>query len=304
MDPNYIQDIVPEDEFFKDVKQDDLIVVIMGMTGAGKSTFINDFFDQALAKVNHGLRSCTKEIGVAIGNLPSTHKSWPSRRLVLVDTPGFDDTDDGEFEILRRISVWLADVYQKEVEITGLVYLHNIGHNRMCGSSLLSHNIFRRMCGANAFNRVVMASTQWETITTRNKAAGPIRENDLKEFWKKTLDEGAVYMRVGGSEAEDERRGGTQRVIDHILKNHAVSTRIQEELVNLNKRVKETDAAQELTETLEKWLGDCQIQELSEEKEEELKKISNEPGLLDWVKGLFRLKRNPDTARVEPKVLD
>jgi hypothetical protein len=60
--------------------------------------------------VNHGLRSCTKEIGIAPFTLPSTHKVWPNRRLVLVDTPGFDDTDQTEFEILRKVSVWLASV--------------------------------------------------------------------------------------------------------------------------------------------------------------------------------------------------
>jgi len=30
------------------------------------------------------------------------------RRLVLVDTPGFDDTNVSDSEILRRIAVWLA----------------------------------------------------------------------------------------------------------------------------------------------------------------------------------------------------
>ena len=61
-------------------------------------------------KVTHGLRSCTEKIGVAEYILPSTHKTWPNRRLILVDTPGFDDTFAGEYEILRRISVWLAYV--------------------------------------------------------------------------------------------------------------------------------------------------------------------------------------------------
>ena len=61
-------------------------------------------------KVNHGLRSCTKQIEVALVTLPSTHRVWPNRRLVLVDTPSFDDTTRGDAETLRRISVWLADV--------------------------------------------------------------------------------------------------------------------------------------------------------------------------------------------------
>ena len=30
------------------------------------------------------------------------------KRLILLDTPGFDDTDGHEVVILRRIAVWLA----------------------------------------------------------------------------------------------------------------------------------------------------------------------------------------------------
>jgi hypothetical protein len=143
-----------------------------------------------------------------------------------------------------------------EVKITGLVYLHSIGNNRMCGSSLLSHDIFRSMCGDNALTKVVMASTHWETIL-HNQAAGPIREKDLKVFWSDTLGGGAEYMRV--EVPEDDPRRDTQRVIDYILGRHAVATRIQEELVDLNKRVQETDAAQTLAETLQRWLGEYEI---------------------------------------------
>ena len=61
--------------------------------------------------MNHGLRSCTEEVGVALFTLPSNHQMWPNRRIVLVDTPGFNDSDlQGDFEILRKVSVWLADV--------------------------------------------------------------------------------------------------------------------------------------------------------------------------------------------------
>lgn len=33
------------------------------------------------------------------------------RRVVIVDTPGFDDTYIDDSEILRRIAVWLATSY-------------------------------------------------------------------------------------------------------------------------------------------------------------------------------------------------
>jgi hypothetical protein len=137
-----------------------------------------------------------------------------------------------------------------------------------------------------------MASTQWETIL-HNPAAGPIREEDLQVFWRDTLAQGAVYRRIDVTDP----RGDAQAIIDHILERHVVATQIQKELVELNKRVKETEAAQKLQEALEKWLGDSQTQELSQEKEEQLKEFPVEPGVVDWIKGLFRLKSRPDLTR-------
>jgi hypothetical protein len=175
------------------------------------------------------------------------------------------------------------------LKVAGLVYLHSIGQNRMSGSSLLSHDLFRSICGPVALKTVVMASTQWETIL-HNPSAGPIREDDLKGFWSDTLNQGAVYRRI---DVEDPKRD-TQDVIDYILRRHVVTCQIQQELVDLNKRVAETEAAQKLRETLESWLGDPEAHDLSEEKEAKLKEFRVDGGFVDWVKGLFWLKSHRD----------
>ena len=55
--------------------------------------------------VGHGVFSCTSELQYAIFDNPSPCKG---RRVIIVDTPGFDDTYVDDVEILRRITVWLA----------------------------------------------------------------------------------------------------------------------------------------------------------------------------------------------------
>ena len=42
----------------------------------------------------------------------------PSLRLVLVDTPGFNDTNEVDLEILRRIAVWLASSWGQHIVAT------------------------------------------------------------------------------------------------------------------------------------------------------------------------------------------
>ena len=55
--------------------------------------------------VGHGILSCTSRLQYAIVDSPPPRKG---HRVVIVDTPGFDDTYVEDVEILRRIAVWLA----------------------------------------------------------------------------------------------------------------------------------------------------------------------------------------------------
>lgn len=62
--------------------------------------------------VGERLASCTSVIASYALNAPqapaSLHHELRGRRIVLVDTPGFDDTHVGDDEILGRIAAWLA----------------------------------------------------------------------------------------------------------------------------------------------------------------------------------------------------
>ena len=57
--------------------------------------------------VGHDISSFTSTLQYAIVDNPSTRK-LEGRRVIIVDTPGFDDTYEDDVEILRRIAVWLA----------------------------------------------------------------------------------------------------------------------------------------------------------------------------------------------------
>jgi hypothetical protein len=59
--------------------------------------------------VGHNLVPCTARlqhdfIENKVGNRPHLE----GRRIVIVDTPSFDDSSTDDKEILRRIAVWLA----------------------------------------------------------------------------------------------------------------------------------------------------------------------------------------------------
>lgn len=86
-------------------------------------SIVDDYFPQFINRIlatgspvrdrpviGHELKSCTSQLQPILLT-PTTYPELPREfdgRLIIVDTPGFDDTYEDDSEILRRISVWLA----------------------------------------------------------------------------------------------------------------------------------------------------------------------------------------------------
>jgi hypothetical protein len=66
--------------------------------------FANRAIDSDAFLVGNGLRSCTSEVQV------SPKFVVDGRTVVLIDTPGFNDTVMGDAEVLKEISAFLATV--------------------------------------------------------------------------------------------------------------------------------------------------------------------------------------------------
>ncbi|KAG5651161.1 hypothetical protein H0H81_009653 [Sphagnurus paluster] len=94
----------PTDRLMPDPRETE----IMGPIGVGKSSFVNALLgedSENKAKVGHELQSETAHLQQYVVPYPGL----PDRRVIVVDTPGFDDTTEDDREILGRIAVWLAD---------------------------------------------------------------------------------------------------------------------------------------------------------------------------------------------------
>ena len=68
---------------------------------------INKLAGKEVVVVGHGIDSCTTEIKPVI----IQHPTEENRHIMLVDTPGFDDTYVDDVEILKHIADWLAQSY-------------------------------------------------------------------------------------------------------------------------------------------------------------------------------------------------
>ncbi|KAG8920096.1 hypothetical protein FRC02_001171 [Tulasnella sp. 418] len=162
----------------------------MGATGSGKSTFINTLTGSELS-IGNSLSSETKDV------TPVTYH-YRGRKVILIDTPGFDDTYISDTDILRSIASWLEVSYKKQRLLNGILYLHKITENRVTGMSNRNMRLFHKLCGKDAMKNVILCSTMWE-IEDRFKARN--REKDLLEnFWSEMNAQGARCVKHYGTQ--------------------------------------------------------------------------------------------------------
>ncbi|KAG6860605.1 hypothetical protein C0995_009426 [Termitomyces sp. Mi166 len=265
-----------EDKFLVDPRDTDFVIPVMGPTGAGKSTFINYVAGQNITIVGHDLKSETQQLQHVI--LP--HPTDRTRRIILVDTPGFDDTYVADSEILRRISVWLARSYSANMTLAGVIYLHEISQTRMLGTARKNLDMFNKLIGHDATKNVVLATTKWGDIP---EAVGIRREEQLKDrHWKGMIDLGATLLSF-----RDSRESGWA-IIQHIINSAATqsptfayvdSVAIQNELVEVRKMLPETEAGKTLLYTLEELLEmqrQSAVQLRKDESSDEVKAMMQE----------------------------
>ncbi|KIM23084.1 hypothetical protein M408DRAFT_28197 [Serendipita vermifera MAFF 305830] len=199
-------------------EQDPMLVVVMGATGSGKTTFIN-LASNAGFKVGHKLRSCTASV--------QQTQTFPldDRDMILIDTPGFDDTEKPETEVLDSLASYLRDLHGADKKVTGILYLHDISSKRMGGMARKNFELFRKLCGTKALKNVIIVTTMWDQVDSQ---VGAAREEELK------TDEGFFELALrekAGIRRHDGTLESAQCILRSFFGNKPVPLRIQVQMV-------------------------------------------------------------------------
>ncbi|TFK24900.1 hypothetical protein FA15DRAFT_388311 [Coprinopsis marcescibilis] len=185
----------------------------MGPKGSGKSSFICNLLandTQRKPTISHQLEPCTQNIEhfcmTVSDELLREHvilQGLVGRRIVLLDTPGFDDGSVGDFEILRRVAHWVAASYSQDVQVAAFLYIYPIYPGRFTRSEGKNLQMFSKLCGPSLMPRVMLATSNWHRQSRLEPGQDlPARENELKtKFWEKILKAGASIDRLDNCRA-------------------------------------------------------------------------------------------------------
>ncbi|KAI0859103.1 hypothetical protein F4860DRAFT_483820 [Xylaria cubensis] len=251
-------------------KPDSVFLLVMGMTGSGKSSFIADCTGQKDAQIGHDLASCTNSVAIFRTELQD-------RNVYLIDTPGFDDTSREDVETLTTIAHYLSVSYTNNVSINGILYLHRISDTRIGSSTRRNLDMMKALCGEDVFENVAVMTTMWSSdFSGVEHAKQCSREQELRDVYLcDMLDKGSQIINHKQCQTLAHRQASANNILARISetwKDTKITLQIQHEMVNLNLTLKETSAGKVLEEHIKKYQKyserELQLLEVSHGKDE------------------------------------
>ncbi|KEP49820.1 50S ribosome-binding GTPase [Rhizoctonia solani 123E] len=263
---------------------DTSVVLLFGCTGTGKTSFANMASGSEM-EVGKGVRSSTKHLEA------SKVFQVDGQPVVIIDCPGFNDTYLTETEILRRLADYLIKAYESNYKVAGLLYFHKISDTRVGGASFRHMNMFKALCGSDAFKNVVYVTNMWSEPPTEDEV---LREEELRntsEFFGEPLVHGAQVA------PHNNTPQSAFNIIRKVLGRGRVVTRLQRQLVDDKMPLEETDVGLVIGKDLEDDLQKQQkeMDELKAEKEK-----ASAANNQEWLR---RLETHEERTRIKEQQL-
>lgn len=167
--------------------------------------------------------------------------------VTLVDMPGFDDTDIPDATIFTLTAEWLRKSYTEDRKLNGILYLYNIDDVRMKGSARKNLLMFSDLCGDTFLKDAIFVTTFWSDDPSKHQQQlqhlTQLETNPA--FWKPMIDAGAKVEKFDPK--TDDR---ALVIVRALMKQPALPTKIQEEMVDENKDINATTAGSRVNEEL------------------------------------------------------
>ncbi|KAI0397994.1 P-loop containing nucleoside triphosphate hydrolase protein [Xylariaceae sp. FL0594] len=254
-----------------------IIIVLLGVTGSGKSTFIKQVTGQDVP-IGDNLESQTSEV--------KTYKTKLfGKEVWFIDTPGFNDTNNVERSdtvVLEAVTKELVKQHHEGRCVNGVIYLHKITDDKMYGSNLQNLRMLQALVGPVSLRNVTIATTKWDMVS---QAEGENRERQLKEkYWKSLTAFGAKVARI-----HREDKDSYMDIVKDAMKNMGLTLQIVDE-IGSGKSLEETEAGRVLLDSVKK-LTEALRKEMQELAEELKKTKKNDEEQLKLLQEMLKDQR-------------
>lgn len=175
-----------------------------------------------------------------------------------IDTPGFDDTDTKDSDILKTIWQYIST---GGLRLSGLLYLHRITDDRVGGTALKNLSMFQKLVGDHNMRNVILLTTMWGKLQPSDNGEARVKQlTETGKFWGGMISCGANHEKYDGTKED------ALRIVQMMLDNAPCRLQIQEEHDN-GKKLADTTAGKEVADRLEA-LKAHHAQEMTEMKEQ------------------------------------
>ena len=164
-----------------------------------------------------------------------------STKVVLVDTPGFNDTDLEDEDVYYLLTDWIKETHEQGRKFSGLLYLHPINKTREKGSDVRSLKIFKRLVGNTNFSNVVIGMTFCDVEDPEVVASREQTLRDSPEFWGDMVAAGATVTRISADNTDE-----CMALVAQMAGQNTMTLQVEKELFEENKSAVETSGMQEM----------------------------------------------------------
>jgi len=203
--------------------------------------------------------------------------------------------------------------YENDIKLTGILYLHRITDVRMSGTTFRNLRMFGKLCGDNPASKVIFVTTMWDKTSTRpseqkakieqkekEQRQREQREKELKEnYWRPMLELGARTDRFLQNK-ENCAQDIVRRLLDPYA-SEATATLLQEETVDQQRAIVETEAAKALYSQMQTLLS--QHKAALEDLQEAAKRTNNPQMLAELQKEEARVQSELDKTFADSRKL-
>ncbi|GAB1317034.1 P-loop containing nucleoside triphosphate hydrolase protein [Madurella fahalii] len=162
-----------------------VVILLVGLHGAGKSTFTR------AATGRHDIN-----LGRGVGPLTLDRDRSPKGfKFTIIDTPGLADknTTEQNLEVLQDIADQLRQMGKERVN--GVIYFHSIEGGRLHGVDMVNIRLLKAICGEPFFPRVAFVTTRWDRMRDSDYKMLMKRNTELEGARKELLPHGPEIFR-------------------------------------------------------------------------------------------------------------